>query len=140
MGVHHASLRAKTAHWPIWLLFAAWICANSPQAVTYDLIVWVHGARHFSHQQRLKADVAFILGGKKMALAVQLEKAAPSKPFAPPIAAEAVLKKIDLYAPFVIEWIPPCVGDLKVFAKADRAPDRARSEPLLPPPRGQATV
>jgi hypothetical protein len=140
MTVHRVPQRAKLPGCPTWLLIAAWFCANSPQSVTYDLILWAHGATHFSHQDRLKADVAFLLAGKKTPLAVQWQKSAPTKPFAPPMPAEGLLKKIDLYAPLEIGSLSPHLADLKFIAETDRKPDRARSEPLLPPPRRAATV
>jgi hypothetical protein len=55
-----------TSHrWPFWLLIAAWVCANSPQAATYAVLDWVASARHFSHQQQLAREVAHLLAGEK---------------------------------------------------------------------------
>lgn len=93
-------------HWPFWLLLAAWFCANSPQAATYEVVVWLGNARHFSHQQRLSADVAFILAGSDAHAVIAAAKAAPARPFAPAVPAEATLKKIDLIVTLSSEWLP----------------------------------
>jgi len=136
-----ASLRNKRpAGWPFWLLLAAWLCANSPQSATYSLIVWVKGSGHFSHQERLVADVARLLEGEGAPLALKTAGSAPARPFAPPVPAEAVLKKLDLSAPLAAESAAPSA---RAFAHAEpvvRAPCGARFEPLLPPPRAKAAV
>jgi hypothetical protein len=136
MSANRSSRCANASSWPIWLLFAAWFCANSPQSVTYDLILWTRDARHFTHQERLKADVAAMLSGTGGKMTAQVEKP-PARPSAPPIPAEAVLKKIDLYAPIVIASIAPPTREPNPTAELPGAPDRGRPEPLLPPPRGQ---
>jgi hypothetical protein len=130
---------ASPARWPIWLLFAAWFCANSPQSLTYELVVWTRDAQHFSHQERLKAEVAAILSGRDGGASRRVEQA-PERPSAPPIPAEGVLRKIDLFAPLAIASITPQRQELKFPTQFVRAPDRARSEPLLPPPREAAAV
>ena len=134
MSANHGAKRANASSWPIWLLFAAWFCANSPQSVTYDLIQWTRDARHFTHQERLKADVAAMLSGKNGKMTAQVEKP-PARPSAPPIPAEAVLKKIDLYAPIGITSVAPPVRNLILPTEFVRTPNRSRPEPLLPPPR-----
>ncbi|MGD1030911.1 MAG: hypothetical protein ABSA05_07180 [Opitutaceae bacterium] len=139
MSANRGARRANPSSWPIWLLFAAWFCANSPQSLTYDLILWTRGAQHFSHQERLRAEVAAILLGKGGKMTAQVEKA-PARPSAPPIPAEAVMKKIDLYAPIAIASVAPAQPELILPSEFVRAPHRARAEPLLPPPRGQANV
>jgi hypothetical protein len=140
MIVRPLSRRTKPAGWPIWLLFAAWFCVNSPQSLTYNVIVWTRGAQHFSHQERLKADVASILAGRKMPLAGHWEKAPSTRPAALPIPAQAVYRQIDLYAADAVEWFAPPARDL-IFPECLRtAPDRARTEPLLTPPRSEVTA
>ena len=52
--------------WPFWLLIAAWVSANSPQAATYAVLAWLADARSFSHQHRLTLDVAHLLAGEKV--------------------------------------------------------------------------
>jgi hypothetical protein len=130
---------ASPVRWPIWLLFAAWFCANSPQSVTYELLVWTRDAQHFSHQERLKSEVAAMLSGRGGA-ASRSVKQASDRPSPPPIPAEGVLKKIDLFAPLAIVSSAPVRQELQFPAQFVRAPDRARSEPLLPPPREAAAV
>lgn len=126
--------RRKSAGWPCWILFAAWFCANSPQSLTYNLIVWAGGMQHFSHQERLQADVACLLTGGKVSPAL-----AKAQPLAPrpslPIPAEAVLKKLDLYATVVVDAVIPR-GPAPEFPEwSHRVSNRAQPEPLLPPPR-----
>jgi hypothetical protein len=124
-----------------WLLLAAWFCANTPPVVTFHLMVWTGGARHFSHQGRLKADVALLLSGKKLPAAAQELVSVPTdKPAAPALPAGNVIKKIDLYASATLESARPAVRELKFPARCNREPDRARAEPLLTPPRGHAAV
>jgi hypothetical protein len=102
-------VRAKLAtrkQWPWWLLLAAWVCANSPQAAVYATLTWLAEARTFSHQQELTRQVAHVLGGARaegrvaQALARMQATAktpAPQKAAAP-VPPAAVLKKIDLAA------------------------------------------
>ena len=86
--------------WPFWLLIAAWVCANSPQAATYAVLEWVASARHFSHQQQLSREVAHLLAGEKAPPRSRTIVATTEEPEAPrafpPVPIGAVLKKIDL--------------------------------------------
>ena len=50
--------------WPIWLLVAAWLCANGPQMACFEVVVWLKGAGHFSHYHRLAASAAAALEGR----------------------------------------------------------------------------
>ena len=138
MGMRASLRNAKPSGWPFWLLLAAWFCANSPQAATYSLIVWAHGARHFSHQERLKADVAFILAGRQPASAPISVASATARPFSPPVPAEAVLKKLDLSAPVAVEAVAPASRGPEYRDPPVRVPYGARLEPLLTPPRGES--
>jgi hypothetical protein len=92
-----ASDTPASARWPIWLLLAAWICANSPQAATYAFLEWAAEARNFSHQKRLTRDVAFLLAGAKAEAEPTAVEATPvAPPMQPAIPPEAVLKRLDL--------------------------------------------
>jgi hypothetical protein len=92
---HTASRR-----WPFWLLIAAWVSANSPQAATYAVFAWLADARDFSHQQQLTRDVAHLLAGEKAparatpVVVANDEREPTTQRSAFPAAA--VLKKIDL--------------------------------------------
>jgi hypothetical protein len=126
----------KPAGWPFWLLLAAWFCANSPQSITYELIVWAGKSRHFSHQERLKEDVARLLAGRAAPIALVSARRLPERPFSAPIPAEAVIKKIELGAPLAAESFAP---EARAFAYPEplvRPPCGARIEPVVPPPRG----
>jgi hypothetical protein len=85
--------------WPVWLLFAAWICANGPQMACFEVVVWLKGAGHFSHSHRLAASAAAALEGRDG----DTLRWAEAQPASPPIAipAEATMKKIELVAPDV---------------------------------------
>lgn len=125
----------RSSRWPFWLLLAAWFCANSPQAATYEVIVWLGEARHFSHQQRLTLEVATALGGEQARAAFFTATDSSEKPLAPPIPAEATLKKIELAVHDTSELLPPA---LRALARTERAillPDSVRAAPPSEPPR-----
>jgi hypothetical protein len=125
----------KPAGWRLWILLMAWVCANSPQPVAYRLVAWCAHARHFSHQDRLRADVALLLHGEKRAVAVQRSPAGPALPIAPPIPDEALLKRIDLSAEMVAEWVAPALGPRTFCRGQCGAALRDAAAPPLPPPR-----
>ncbi len=129
------SRNRKPSRWPFWLLLVAWFCANSPQAASYRLIAWMGEARHFSHQQRLTLEVATALGGEQARAAFAAVKAAPEKPFAPSIPAEATLKKIELAVQATNELLPPAVRVLVRTERASPVPDSVRAAPPSEPPR-----
>jgi hypothetical protein len=121
--------------WPVWILFAAWLCANSPQDLTFSVMGWVGNARHFSHQERLKSEVAFILSGRKPESVALSVKPAPARPLVPPVVTEVVLKKIDLYVSLSAEPAPPGSRGLGYRDQSELPPDSIPREPLSPPPR-----
>ena len=107
MLMRPAALHRLNARWPFWLLLAAWFCAHSPQILTYELVVWVGDARHFSHQQRLTSAVAFVLAGEEPAPVAIVALGEPlCPPFAPAIPADATLQKITLAKPETTEVLP----------------------------------
>lgn len=122
--------RTTPPRWPFWVLLAAWVCANSPQAATYAFLSWMAEARSFTHQQRLTAEVASLLGGGAAERETEMAKTETEAPNRPPTAvpAEAVLKKIQLSLELVAEVLPPALrADRRMIAlsmplKALRAP------------------
>jgi hypothetical protein len=126
--------RGRPATWPFVLLVLAWFCANGPQSLTYSVIVWAKGARHFSHLELLKAEVAFLLAGPH--LKAVLAAARPAAP-AIPVPEAAVMKKIELATSREIPgWIPR--WEPAGFAWADCVADPSdRPEPALAPPRAR---
>ena len=54
----------RFARCPFWLLIAAWLCANTPQAASWHVLLWVKQAQHFSHQQNLRSEVAALMSGQ----------------------------------------------------------------------------
>jgi hypothetical protein len=118
------------------MLLLAWICANSPQAATFEFLVWAGGMRHFSHEQRLQAEVAGILRPPTGDAPAALVRTCPSRPRPPEIPAEAVLKKIDLYVALSVEPLGPPRSATGFREYPDRISSRVQPEPPLPPPRG----
>src|ERR1022692_529976 len=93
MGMRPSLRKKGPAGWSFWLLLAAWLCANSPQSVAYSLITWAMRSQHFTHQERLKADVARLLTGKGAPPAPRLVESVPARPVAAPVPAEADLDR-----------------------------------------------
>lgn len=130
------ALKKRTpARWPFWLLVAAWFCANAPQRLTHEWAVWMANGRHFSHQERLKADVAALLGGKKTNPLVALAKSGPVHLPETPVPTTDSLKKIDLYAVDKAESIGPSALSSAHPITAWRVPGNSWPEPLVPPPK-----
>ncbi|MCX6955563.1 MAG: hypothetical protein NTV51_25735 [Verrucomicrobia bacterium] len=129
------SRNRNTARWPFWLLIVAWVCANSPQAATYALISWIGEARHFTHQQRLTAEVAHVLTGAKDPERTVEMTAAAKRPLAPPTPAEATLKKIELAVERTAEVLPPTVRGAVRAVRATTLPDERCEAPPHEPPR-----
>jgi hypothetical protein len=124
-----------SASWPFWLLLLAWFCANSPPAATYAVLTWLGEAHSFSHQQRLKADVARLLAGEDkpdLLATCQEIPVAPSKPVLP---AETTLKKIDLAFEEAVEAAVPSVRANNFVASTDRWESIRRARPPHEPPR-----
>ena len=68
------AVRNPSPRWPFWLLIAAWVCANSPQAATYAVLSWMAEAGSFSHQKQLSREVAFLLAGEKAPVEMDARK------------------------------------------------------------------
>jgi hypothetical protein len=128
------------ARWPFWLLIAAWACANSPQIAICAVLTWAGEARHFTHQQRLTAEVAHVLSGQSMPSLLATMKEAPSRPLAPVMPAEAALKKIELALERTTEVLPPDSGQKAHFSRVTSLPDSRREAPPHEPPRASVLV
>jgi hypothetical protein len=131
---------SRSPQWPFWLLIAAWVCVNSPQVAVYATLSWLAEARSFTHQQRLVADVAHLLGGGEAApsrIAQTLARAKahePARPL-PPVPAEAVLKKMPLAFERTAEFLPPALRAGFPRAAAQACPENFRAPPPHGPPR-----
>jgi hypothetical protein len=133
---------STTPHWPFWLLIAAWVCANSPQAATYAVLTWLAEAPSFSHQQRLSLDVAQLFTGEALPAQTAFGETPAhedSSDFpANPVPASAVLKKIDLTAETMAALAP--LADRKA-GRTQCTPachDTLRAPPPHGPPRASA--
>jgi hypothetical protein len=135
MGLYQRS--RKPTGWRFCLLIAAWFCANTPQSLVYNLGAWCAGARHFSHQERLKAEAACLLGAKR-ADVFRVVAAPAGMPNPPPIPEGAVLKRPDLSAETVAALIAPDPARQVFGNRRDEGSGRARLAPLLTPPRAYA--
>lgn len=98
--------RRSTAQWPFWLLIVAWVCANTPQIAVCALLAWMGEARHFSHQQRLTAELAHVLTGAKSESVLAAMSHLPAKPLEPLASATLTLKKVELGTELMVEILP----------------------------------
>ncbi len=132
-------LRLRTsphsAPWPVWLLVLAWFCANCPPTLICTTIVWLGEARSFTHQQRLKSDLAHLLSGEKshsLLSHVPTLPVAPAKSALPPLPS---LKKIDLAAEDILGRLAPLPPSPLRASPALLAASALRAPPPHGPPR-----
>jgi hypothetical protein len=133
--MRRSSRKVTSASWPFWLLLLAWFCANSPPLATYAVLTWLSEARSFSHQQRIKADVARLLAGedKPSSLArFQETQVPPSKPAIP---TADVLKKSELAFEETADAVAPPARPNIFVARTDRWKSLSRAQPPQEPPR-----
>jgi hypothetical protein len=126
----------KAAKWPFWFLLAAWWCANTPQAATFEVILWLKGAAYYSHQAELHDDVAALLSGTAKAVRShrgQIGRETP--PPAVPLAKTLAIKRASLCLHY--ERISPDGLRARVTMRRlhDQVPERRTSPPPLRPPR-----
>jgi hypothetical protein len=135
MSPRHLS-RKKPASWPFWLLVAAWWCANTPQAATFEVILWLKGAAYFSHQADLHADVAAILTGvPKVARGHGGQILRETPPPAVPLPKSVAIKRVSLcLQEEPISSTGQMAGEM-IRLLHDQTPERRTSPPRLRPPR-----
>lgn len=130
----HSQKRA--AKWPFWLLVAAWWCANTPQAATFEMILWLKGAASFSHQAELKADVAAILSGvPKVAPSHHGQIGRETPPPTVPLAKTVTIKRVSLCLHEQSMVADGPIGGVTMRRLHDRVPERRTTPPQLRPPR-----
>lgn len=120
----------------VWILVLAWLCANAPQAMTLRFVTWTKDARTFSHQERLKEEVASLLSHQKAEPAQLAARPVPPQSTALPVVTEVVLKKIDFHAAPPVRMTPPEAQDGRYRDDQRRPLEAVRAEPPVPPPRG----
>jgi hypothetical protein len=128
----------RPSRWPIWLLVAAWFCANCPPTLICAGLIWLGEGRSFTHQQRLKSEVAHLLVGEKthsLLSHVPSFPVAPEKSAPPPLPA---LKKIELAAEETLFWIAPRLPAPVHAGSALHAASALRAPPPHGPPRAEA--
>ena len=126
-----------TSRWPFWLLIAAWVCANTPAIAVCTLLAWLGEARHFSHQQRLVTDVAFVLTGNQapgLGLMAAI-KDTPQRAPLPAVPTEIKLKKLDLAVERAAEVRLPIARENGFVMSALVWPEARREPPPQQPPR-----
>lgn len=131
-------LHRSHRRWPFWLLLAAWVCANSPQAAIYATLSWLAEAPSFAHQRQLTWDVAHLLSGEKPPERfATLAKRPLQEPLrnSVPIPEEAVLRKLHLAGEKTGELPSPLLAAGKYANATTSMRDRWRAPPLLGPPR-----
>jgi hypothetical protein len=129
----------SSREWPFWLLLVAWACANTPQIAVFTMLTWMAEGRSFTHQERLKQDVARLLAGQKptspIADAVaEVQKRLPAKPPAP-VPADLVMKKLELAIEETCDALPARVPVGRYDETAWRCPAALCGEPPHGPPR-----
>jgi hypothetical protein len=131
--------RHPAPQWPFWLLIAAWVCANSPQAAVYPFVSWLAEAPHFSHQHRLSTEVTRLLAGAPDATRAAQVASTPRSPATPrptpAVPPEAVLKQLPLSLENVATVLPPPWRSHRPAARSDAAPESLRAAPPHGPPR-----
>lgn len=124
--------------WPFWLLVLAWFCANSPQSLTYEAIVWAKGMERFSHQARLAVEVCVTLSGREAPKGEAITRAAPERETLPVVPPEATVKKIVLSTQAAREGEALCAGHAReIFGHGVnwKSPATPSPDTPHPPPR-----
>jgi hypothetical protein len=118
------------------MLIAAWWCANTPQAATFELILWGKGAAHFSHQEQLRTDVAALLtGGTKLSQSHGRQGLRSAPLPAVPLPKAVAIKKVNLCLAEESTSSGDRMAGESLRALHDRVPERRTSPPWLRPPR-----
>ena len=82
--------------WPFWLLVLAWVCANGPQVIVHEAVVWVKGVQTFSHQARLMAEVEEAMHERSEPAMLASKPVDAERPEAPAMPVETAVKKLTL--------------------------------------------
>jgi hypothetical protein len=120
-------------------LIAAWFCANTPQAATLHLFLWMKGGEHFSHQARLARSVETLLGrpARTAAIAVAAKSAEPDRPM-PALPESALAKKIELSLARPASWTFAPLARVRWPSELWPTPPSPKDEVPVPPPRTAA--
>lgn len=124
---------------PFVALALAWLFASLPPVASALVVTGASKAHSFSHQARLKADVAELLTGKSKsslwaeAKAVAKTTAAQTGPIGK--STESTAKKIDLQVESAVSQVA-ALPQTKVFVRTEEyQAGELRDEPLAEPPR-----
>ncbi|MEO6750849.1 MAG: hypothetical protein ABIZ04_02820 [Opitutus sp.] len=135
------SRKRSPAGWPFWLLILAWVCANSPQAAVHGVIGWVGEARHFSHQQRLQAELSVALTGDQASSVLVAVKDEATKPFNLPAApVDSGCTKFHLAVQETKALPPPAIMAAAPWAGLIQVANTIRDRPPHEPPRARLIV
>lgn len=124
---------------PFWILALAWACAVGGGHVAGGLGQWLAGGRHFSHQERLAAEVASLLSpGKRAAPAIA--HSAPAKPPPAPMPANDSVRRLEFSAPQAASLPVAAEAEIRFPSAWFAAGGLGRSAPRLTPPRAGARL
>lgn len=130
------ALNPAPVRWPFWWLALAWLCANIPTPARLELIDWLSGLQHFSHQTQLSTQVRAALKTAPPTTTVAASKAIPTKAAFPLAVSDNLVKKTELASGPAEEALgPPRSQRHRYFSGDYVRPDGLRTEPPLPPPR-----
>ena len=96
--------------WPFWLLVLAWVCANGPQVIVHEAVVWVKGAQTFSHQAQLVAQVEQAMSAQNEPAMLAAKPTDAERSEVPAMPVETALKKLTLAAQPAMNAARPSAG------------------------------
>jgi hypothetical protein len=133
--------RTRHSRLPLWLLIAAWICANTPHVAILTIAAWLAQAQTFSHQQRLSLEVACLLTGQPQPAGTfaSARHRAASLP-APVIATDAFSKRFDLAVEIARPDFGPTLSREAFPAMRFPVPEPVSFRPPHEPPRTDARL
>jgi hydrogenase/urease accessory protein HupE len=120
-----------------WILVAAWICANNPQAAAVATMSWVKEAHRRSSHESLNLTVAQLLGGQSKAPAPTVEPAKTERAGKPPAVVHFTLKKLELASESTSSGLAPSRPVLPASQTKSLRAESRTYPPLLEPPRGE---
>jgi hypothetical protein len=127
---HRSSLAAA-----FWLLIAAWLCANLRPGSVGAALSWLAEGRHFTHQHRLTASVAMLLGGERETPVVAKSKPQSKPPASPALPGEFNTRKLEYALERADRLPPPSMHKAGYFAFEPDESSELRAPPLHGPPR-----
>lgn len=120
-----------------WVLIAAWISANNPQAAVVATVSWIQEAHRRSSHENLNLTVAQLLSGQTHAPAPEVESRRAERDGKVPVVAHFTLKKLELASESTSNGLVPQRPAFWPHEAAALSADSMTYPPLLGPPRGE---